>query len=173
LVGIYEKGFKHQLTDRVGKSLTSGGDNEIGYAIALSGYKIFFDNSLTFKHFIHQKRLTISYIKGLLKGQQLTLYKIRCYEKYLLKKKLNFPKSRFSNSTSIFVKIVKLIYRLLKREISILDFNIFFTAVFYKQLYQFCYFSKMKNEIENVEKNIKLILNEKTYKVILTQNNGE
>jgi glycosyltransferase involved in cell wall biosynthesis len=59
--------FAGALTDRLGHQLSSGGDYELSYAIALAGYMIWYDEELTFQHFITTNRLTrdyyITYIK--------------------------------------------------------------------------------------------------------------
>ncbi|QHV97438.1 glycosyltransferase [Spirosoma endbachense] len=54
-------GFKFLLTDRMGTKLSSGGDTELCYAIALAGYLIRYDNHLQFKHFIPKNRTTWNY----------------------------------------------------------------------------------------------------------------
>ncbi len=61
----YEKicagGFVPLLTDRQGINLSSGGDHELCYALALAGYKIWYEDKLSFDHFITANRLTLSY----------------------------------------------------------------------------------------------------------------
>jgi len=54
-------GFKNYVSDRSKNKLLSGGDNEICYIVRLVGYKIWYDDSLIFKHFIPKKRLTYKY----------------------------------------------------------------------------------------------------------------
>lgn len=56
------------LTDRKGKELSSGGDTEICMIIKQAGKKIFFDETLTFKHFIEEKRLRWDYYLKLRKS---------------------------------------------------------------------------------------------------------
>lgn len=156
LEAIYTKGFESQLSDRVGKTLVSGGDNEIGYMIALSGYKIFYSSKLQFQHYLPQNRLTASYVYSLVKGHQLTLYKIRTYENEVLNKKLNFPKNRFFGLFSSLKQSIRLLLALLKNKITFFDFRLSFTGLFYKQLYLITNFNTFKQEIVNVEKNIKI-----------------
>jgi len=55
-------GFKHQLTDRKGTSLVSGGDTEICFAAILLGYKIWWDIDNIFLHIIPSSRITKKYI---------------------------------------------------------------------------------------------------------------
>jgi glycosyltransferase involved in cell wall biosynthesis len=54
-------GFRTLLTDRKGKTLTSGGDYELCYALAILGYDIWYDERLAFTHFITKERLTPEY----------------------------------------------------------------------------------------------------------------
>lgn len=54
---------KSLLTDRVGRSLSSGGDIELCYKVINNGYRIWWDKELKFYHFISAERLKISYVK--------------------------------------------------------------------------------------------------------------
>lgn len=54
-------GFASALTDRLGHQLSSGGDYELCYALALAGYHIWYDARLYFQHFITANRLTRAY----------------------------------------------------------------------------------------------------------------
>jgi glycosyltransferase involved in cell wall biosynthesis len=54
-------GFKSLLTDRKGNTLTSGGDYELCYALAILGYDIWYDERLQFVHYITSERLTFEY----------------------------------------------------------------------------------------------------------------
>lgn len=76
LAMLKQKGFQYLLTDRKGNSLVTGGDNELGYALVLSGYKIWYDERLQFSHFIPAKRTSFTYF--------LQLAKYNAYSKYLL-----------------------------------------------------------------------------------------
>lgn len=58
---IRSSGFVPTLTDRQGGNLSSGGDHELCYVLALAGYSIWYDASLCFEHFISANRLTLSY----------------------------------------------------------------------------------------------------------------
>ena len=61
----YEKiragGFVPALTDRQGMSLSSGGDHELCYVLALAGYTIWYEDKLRFDHYITANRLTLPY----------------------------------------------------------------------------------------------------------------
>jgi glycosyltransferase involved in cell wall biosynthesis len=54
-------GFQSLLTDRKGNTLTSGGDYELCYALAILGYDIWYDDRLRFIHYITKERLTFEY----------------------------------------------------------------------------------------------------------------
>lgn len=55
--------FSFILSDRKKDRLTSGGDYELCYAIALAGYDIWYDQQLQFLHFIPSERMTWTYCK--------------------------------------------------------------------------------------------------------------
>lgn len=56
------------LTDRKGDELTSGGDSEICMRILAIGYILYYDERLTYKHFITANRLTWQYRKKMFDG---------------------------------------------------------------------------------------------------------
>lgn len=60
-------GFISQLTDRLGYQLSSGGDHELCYALALAGYDVWYDDRLQFRHFITANRLTEEYCRTYIK----------------------------------------------------------------------------------------------------------
>lgn len=53
-------------TDRKGEDLSSWGDKEIGLRVALSGWRIWYESELTFRHFFPAERFKISYVEKLL-----------------------------------------------------------------------------------------------------------
>ncbi|HXS37177.1 MAG TPA: glycosyltransferase [Flavipsychrobacter sp.] len=55
-------GYKFILSDRKRNILTSGGDYELGYAVRLAGYKLWYDNSLNFTHFLPSERFSPNYV---------------------------------------------------------------------------------------------------------------
>lgn len=88
---IINRGFKSFLIDRKGLELSTGHDYEICYSMALSGYKIYYNPKLSFKHFIPKERLTRAYLLKLKKGvfsarPVLSLYKYRLQNPEILKK---------------------------------------------------------------------------------------
>lgn len=56
------------LSDRKGIAMTSGGDSEYTMRLVLMGYQLYFDDRLTFTHFIPAFRLTETYRDNLFKG---------------------------------------------------------------------------------------------------------
>lgn len=58
---LWQHGFESALTDRLGYQLSSGGDHELCYALALAGYEVWYDERLRFQHFITNNRLTKEY----------------------------------------------------------------------------------------------------------------
>jgi glycosyltransferase involved in cell wall biosynthesis len=85
---IREAGFRSLLTDRLGKELSSGGDYELCYALVMAGYDIWYDERLTFKHYIPKDRFTREYYLKYLKESSkcfevLEPYKIICERKFI------------------------------------------------------------------------------------------
>ena len=64
---LQEAGFVSLLTDRLGYQLSSGGDHELCYALALAGYDVWYDDRLRFTHFITANRLTPVYYRTYIK----------------------------------------------------------------------------------------------------------
>ncbi len=63
----YEKllmsGFRNLLIDRHGNALSSGGDHELCYALAVLGFEIWYDEAMVFVHFITRERLSVEYFR--------------------------------------------------------------------------------------------------------------
>jgi glycosyltransferase involved in cell wall biosynthesis len=54
---LFELGFQHQLVDRKGKELSSGGDTEICNALVLSGWRLWYSPALELRHWMPEGRL--------------------------------------------------------------------------------------------------------------------
>jgi glycosyltransferase involved in cell wall biosynthesis len=67
-VELLTKNFTFILEDRKGSTLSAGGDTELGYCISLLGYKIYYEDTMTFRHFITSKRVDFNYILKLMYG---------------------------------------------------------------------------------------------------------
>ncbi|MGI4743446.1 MAG: glycosyltransferase [Janthinobacterium lividum] len=79
---IHQAGFKSLLTGRNGSKLSSGEDNEMCYAFALAGYRIWYDERLTFEHFIPTSRLSWNYVRRLYQGNATTEVELRPYRHF-------------------------------------------------------------------------------------------
>lgn len=106
---IFATGFQTIMSDRKGKSLSSGGDVEWCYLIHLMRYEIWFSDELKFHHLIPASRITWSYYlklkSGIASGSALlfpymftfkndkassTLYLIKFLQKLLTYNFINF-----------------------------------------------------------------------------------
>lgn len=71
LMQVAYENFPPLLIDRKGNELTSGGDTEICLRIRLMNYKLYYDNKLSFYHYLPNNRLTEEYRDNLCKSIQL------------------------------------------------------------------------------------------------------
>ncbi|TGE15552.1 glycosyltransferase [Hymenobacter elongatus] len=55
-------GFQFTTSTKRGKVIVSGEDVELGDALQLAGYKLWYDDRLRFKHFMFKERLTWNYL---------------------------------------------------------------------------------------------------------------
>jgi len=84
-------GFRSLLTDRLGKELSSGGDYEICYGLALCGFQVWYSERLTFRHFIPKERYTENYYRRYLRESSLCFdvleaFKMACMARTSLNK---------------------------------------------------------------------------------------
>jgi glycosyltransferase involved in cell wall biosynthesis len=63
-------GFRPLATDRVGRSLSSAGDMELGYALMLAGWNIRLERDLQLQHYIAPNRLRWSYCRRLVRAEE-------------------------------------------------------------------------------------------------------
>lgn len=73
-------GFTHLLTDRKENALSGGGDTELCKWFLLLGKKLWYDDRLSFKHYIEPPRLTLEYFEKLSRGNEQCLPIIRKYD---------------------------------------------------------------------------------------------
>lgn len=73
-------GFRSLLVDRKGTSLSSGGDHELCYALAIAGFEIWYDERLRFVHFITKERLTWEYFLRYARESAVCFDVITCYK---------------------------------------------------------------------------------------------
>jgi glycosyltransferase involved in cell wall biosynthesis len=82
-------GHSSILSDRKGKTLASGGDTELCFAIRLLGYSLWYSHKLKFYHFMTKERLTIEYLKKLNKSLAYCSIRLQLYRYALTGKKVN------------------------------------------------------------------------------------
>jgi glycosyltransferase involved in cell wall biosynthesis len=104
-----KNGFKFQLTGRKGKSLSSGEDYELSCAARILGYKLYYEEKLTFEHMIPEQRLRPAYLKNLFKAFGTASNYTFLYKTYLLGNKTS-DKLKFEYwFTSLLYSIYKYI----------------------------------------------------------------
>jgi glycosyltransferase involved in cell wall biosynthesis len=84
------KGFKQLLSDRRGTALSSGGDIELIYAMRLLGYKVKFNDTLLFYHFMPNERMTWEYLIKLRQSMYWSNFVLNIYIDALKNKPNNF-----------------------------------------------------------------------------------
>ncbi|RWU08600.1 glycosyltransferase [Pedobacter chitinilyticus] len=85
-LSLVENGFTPLSSDRIGDVLMSGGDSEIFWALELAGFFIWYDDRLTFTHFISKKALCPkNFLKKMYYGTRSEII-LRPYS-YLMKNK--------------------------------------------------------------------------------------
>jgi len=65
---IREKGFVALSSGRKGNVLSAGEDVELGNALRLAGYELWYDDRLKFKHYLPKERLNWTYLLRVAKG---------------------------------------------------------------------------------------------------------
>jgi len=65
---LLDHGFEFTTSTKRGKILVSGEDIEVGDAMQLAGYTLWYEKNLTFKHFMYKERLTWPYLLRIGKG---------------------------------------------------------------------------------------------------------
>ena len=65
---LFQAGFAFTLEGRKGNILTSGEDFELCQAMILARYKIYYNRTLTFQHYLTKNRLTLEYLIRMNKG---------------------------------------------------------------------------------------------------------
>jgi glycosyltransferase involved in cell wall biosynthesis len=65
---LVNNGFRSLLSDRRGKLLSSGGDQELCIALRSSGWRLWYDPRLRLQHFIPANRLEWGYLRRLMRG---------------------------------------------------------------------------------------------------------
>ena len=68
LLELLQRGFQFSLTDRTGGNLSTGGDTELCLSLRASGWRFWYDDQLTLRHFIPAMRIQWSYARTLMQG---------------------------------------------------------------------------------------------------------
>lgn len=76
---LVSNGFTTEMKDRTGTSLVSGGDTEISYAFSLSGFDLWYEENITFEHFLKADRLTWAYLIKLIQALSTSSVLLRRY----------------------------------------------------------------------------------------------
>jgi glycosyltransferase involved in cell wall biosynthesis len=90
---LFDLSWKSILSDRKGKSLSSGGDVEFCHAFQLIGYELHFEKRLIFYHFIERHRLNWNYYLSLKEGISSSFPLLESYKTRQFKDLKNFKKS--------------------------------------------------------------------------------
>lgn len=99
-------GFVNITTDRIGNKLVSGGDIELCLALQLIGYKVVYNPSLRFQHFMTAPRLTLRYALRLASGIGYSADLLFPYRK-LYSNKLSFPFPSSESTASLKKELFK------------------------------------------------------------------
>lgn len=126
-IDLSNRGYVPFSSDRVGESLSSGGDSEMCLAFQIAGYKIWYDENLHFKHFIEPKRLSLEYLNKLKKGMISSSFISRFYRDFLFGyepkiTKIFWLKEMFFLMKDIFLDVFRLKFKGQRRNILFLIF---------------------------------------------------
>ncbi|MEJ7589527.1 MAG: glycosyltransferase [Ferruginibacter sp.] len=98
-LAVTKNKFSFILSDRLGNSLASGGDMEICLLMCKAGYKIYYDDSLTFRHFLTANRLQWGYYLQLRRSFGKATAYLQLYTE--IKDKSTKKKNRFKDFLSL------------------------------------------------------------------------
>jgi len=79
---VFSSGGDFILSGRTGGEMSSGDDSEMCKWFLLAGYRLWYDESLIFHHFIPKERLNIDYAEKLFKGFNDSSKVLSVYEQY-------------------------------------------------------------------------------------------
>jgi glycosyltransferase involved in cell wall biosynthesis len=115
LIDLQKNGFSPTLSDRTKNTILSGGDTELCFALLLAGWKLWYDQQLTLKHYIPEIRLDWNYIIKLFYACGYQSVYLDPYEFFYYKKPL--PKKQFwgvqiiKEALRIFIKTLLMEWR--------------------------------------------------------------
>lgn len=112
---ICDRGFVSALTDRQGGNLSSGGDYELCYVLALAGFSSWYEESLYFDHYITANRLTLPYYLTYIEESADCFHVLEPY-KILLKNQnvslVSFRRELFKSFWYHFKKLTILLFQM-------------------------------------------------------------
>lgn len=122
-IHLKQKGFKYTLIGRKNGVIVPGEDNELGYALSLTGYRIHSNPQLIFTHALSENRLEWVYIKRLKKSVAYSSVLLIPYTERRNEQFLN-KKSHFSWTKKIVSECLYLINGYVKYPFATTDFKI-------------------------------------------------
>lgn len=152
-IKLLTAGFSFSLKGRNGNQLSMGEEIEMGLFFRILGYDIWYDNTLTFKHFITKNRLSWSYFENLRYNYSIALTTLYPYYHTLFNKPSNstfyilwFLKTLFLNPILHTKKY--LLGTFLERQLALRDF----TASKSVLMWSSNRYLKKRQEIEQIKK---------------------
>lgn len=82
---LLKAGFSFLLPDREKELLTSGGDYELCYGVRMAGYKLWYEDTLYFKHFQPAERFSLDYCKRFIRESSPALDILSIYRHFVYK----------------------------------------------------------------------------------------
>jgi glycosyltransferase involved in cell wall biosynthesis len=108
---LNSSGFRYLLTTKRGKTIVSGEDDEVCYALKLIDYKIWYDSRLELKHFIPEYRLQEGYLKRLMYGSATAILACEPYQRILAYKQNSKVAPKFFSRFGSLVLLIKFLIR--------------------------------------------------------------
>ena len=115
---LISEGFVFQSLGRTKSNLSAGEDSELCLAVQIMGYHIYYNDSLTFSHFIEPRRLTETYFEKMKNGISTSGFYSKFYLDFFKGRNLVLVPTCFwlreilHNFKSILIKILKLDFKL-------------------------------------------------------------
>jgi glycosyltransferase involved in cell wall biosynthesis len=113
-LNLLHAGFSHITLDRVKENLSSGGDNEICYWHILGGYKLWYDENLSFKHWMPANRLTKEYYLKLKSAQNISSQALNIYIRHINAKFYHASKTSKISLIKIIPWVLKYLLKISK-----------------------------------------------------------
>ena len=108
---VCRMGFEPMLTDRMGTNLSSGGDYEFCYALALTGYDIWYDDRLRFKHFMPKERMEWKYYERFFK-ERAKCFEVLVPYQFVINAGIESVSSFYLRLLRLFLSSIKQLYPL-------------------------------------------------------------